>query len=51
MIHCTAAEGQKFQNEIIRVSEIISKLGSNPLKKSKSNEKSQKNSQKGKNKS
>ena len=51
MIHCTAAEGQRFQNEVIRVSEIISKLGSNPLKKSISNEKSPKNSQKGKLKS
>ena len=51
MIHCSAAEGQKFQNEVIRVSEIIAKLGSNPLKKSKSNEKNQKKSQKGKNKS
>ena len=51
MIHCTAAEGQRFQNEVIRVSEIISKLGSNPLKKSISNEKSKKNSQKGKMKS
>jgi hypothetical protein len=50
MIHCSAAEGQKFQKEVIRVSEIITKLGSNPLKKSKSNEKNQKNSQKGKNK-
>jgi len=51
MIHCTAAEGQRFQNEVIRVSEIIAKLGSNPLKKSLSNEKSKNDSQKRKKKS
>ena len=51
MIHCTAAEGQKFQNEIIRVSEIISKLGSNPLKKSIAKKKDEKASNKGKKKS
>jgi len=32
MFHCSAAEGQKFQTEAIRVTEIIEKLGSNPLK-------------------
>ena len=50
MIHCSSAEGQKFQNEVIRVSEIIRKLGSNPLKESLSNEKNEKDSNKGKKK-
>ena len=39
MIHCSAAEGQKFQQEATRISEIIEKLGSNPLKESLSLEK------------
>jgi len=34
MFHCSAAEGQKFQEEVIRVSEIIENLGKNPLKES-----------------
>lgn len=51
MIHCTAAEGQRFQNEVIRVSEIIQKLGSNPLKESLSKKKNEKASNKGKKKS
>ena len=32
MFHCTAAEGQRFQEEIIRISNIIESLGKNPLK-------------------
>ncbi len=36
IFHCSAAEGQKFQMEAIRISEQIAKLGSNPLKKIKS---------------
>jgi len=32
MFHCSAAEGQKFQDEAIRISETIKVLGSNPLK-------------------
>ncbi len=40
MIHCSAAEGQKFQSEVIRISELIVNLGSNPLKEAiKSNQK------------
>jgi len=39
MFYCTAAEGQRFQNEVTRISEIIKKLGSNPIKKSLSFEK------------
>jgi len=34
MFHCSAAEGQKFQEEVTRVSEIIENLGKNPLKES-----------------
>jgi len=33
MFHCSAAEGQRFQEEVTRVSEIIEDLGKNPLKK------------------
>jgi coenzyme F420-reducing hydrogenase delta subunit len=49
MFHCSAAEGQKFQQEVTRISEIIEKLGSNPLKESLALEKS-KDSIKGKKK-
>ena len=35
MIHCSAAEGQKFQNEATRITEIIKKLDSNPFKQEK----------------
>lgn len=34
MFHCSAAEGQKFQEEVTRVSEIIERLGKNPIKES-----------------
>ena len=30
--YCTAAEGQKFQQEAIKFDKIIQKLGPNPLK-------------------
>ncbi len=50
MFHCSSAEGQRFQNEVIRISEIIEKLGSNPLRKSLTLEKEIKNSKKGKKK-
>ena len=49
MFHCSAAEGQKFQEEAIRISEIIQNLGHNPLKdliSSKKEEKESKNTQK-----
>ena len=49
MIHCSAAEGQKFQEEATRISETIQNLGSNPLKDSitsKKEEKESKNTQK-----
>ena len=32
MFHCSAAEGQRFQEEVTRISNIIEKLGKNPLK-------------------
>jgi coenzyme F420-reducing hydrogenase delta subunit len=34
MFSCSAAEGQKFQEEVIRVTEIIEDLGTNPIKES-----------------
>jgi len=37
MFHCSAAEGQKFQNEATRITEIIQKLGSSPFKQGKNN--------------
>ena len=40
MFHCSAAEGQKFQIEATRISELIQDLGDNPIKESiKSNKK------------
>jgi hypothetical protein len=40
MFNCSAAEGQKFQNEVSRISELIADLGSNPIKEAiKSNQK------------
>lgn len=38
MFHCSAAEGQRFQEEVTRVSEIIENLGKNPLKDGLSSE-------------
>jgi F420-non-reducing hydrogenase iron-sulfur subunit len=32
MFYCSAAEGQRFQEEVTRISNQISKLGSNPFK-------------------
>ena len=37
MFHCSAAEGQKFQQEVTRISEVIENLGNNPVKQSDSN--------------
>ena len=34
MFSCSAAEGQKFQEEVTRVSGIIENLGTNPIKES-----------------
>ena len=48
MFHCSAAEGQIFQNEVIRISEIIENLGSNPLKESLSSHPETKDSEKDK---
>lgn len=46
MFHCSAAEGQKFQEEATRISETIQKLGSNPLKDSITSKKEEKESKK-----
>jgi heterodisulfide reductase subunit A len=32
MFYCSAAEGQRFQKEVTRISNQISELGSNPFK-------------------
>jgi coenzyme F420-reducing hydrogenase delta subunit len=45
MFHCSAAEGQRFQQEVTRISEEIEKLGNSPFKESK-----EKDSNKGKKK-
>jgi len=39
IFHCSAAEGQKFQNEATRISEQIAELGSNPIKEILTSEK------------
>ena len=44
MFHCSAAEGQRFQEEATRISETIKKLGSNPLKGSNTSKKEEKES-------
>ena len=46
MFRCSAAEGQKFQIEATRISELIENLGSNPIKKSIKSEKKSKDSKK-----
>jgi coenzyme F420-reducing hydrogenase delta subunit len=45
MFHCSAAEGQRFQEEVTRISESIKNLGSNPLKSSNKEEKKPKKSE------
>lgn len=50
MFYCSAAEGQRFQEEVTRISEKIEKLGSNPLKEKPDSEKESKASSKGKKK-
>jgi coenzyme F420-reducing hydrogenase delta subunit len=44
MFHCSAAEGQRFQQEVTRISETIKNLGSNPLKDSETSKKEGKES-------
>ncbi len=34
MFNCSAAEGQRFQEEVTRVSGVIENLGTNPIKES-----------------
>ncbi len=36
MFHCSAAEGQRFQQEVTRISEVIENLGNNPTRLSDS---------------
>ena len=44
MFHCSAAEGQRFQEEIIRISNIIANLGRNPLEENDASNKDNKRS-------
>ena len=39
MFHCSAAEGQRFQNEVTRISNLIEDLGNNPLKEAQAKQK------------
>ena len=34
MFHCSAAEGQRFQEEATRITKLIEHLGNNPIKDS-----------------
>jgi coenzyme F420-reducing hydrogenase delta subunit len=45
IFNCSAAEGQKFQNEATRISEQIADLGSNPIKENLKSEKEKKSSE------
>ena len=44
MFHCSAAEGQRFQEEVTRISNIIEDLGKNPLKENDASNKKGKRS-------
>lgn len=44
MFHCSAAEGQRFQEEVTRISNIIENLGRNPLKENGASNKDSKRS-------
>jgi coenzyme F420-reducing hydrogenase delta subunit len=44
LFSCSAAEGQKFQEEVTRISKIIEDLGSNPIKESIKADKQEKDS-------
>ena len=46
MFSCSAAEGQRFQEEVTRVSGIIENLGTNPIKVSLMKEAEKKDSEK-----
>jgi coenzyme F420-reducing hydrogenase delta subunit len=39
IFYCSAAEGQRFQEEVTRISAIIEKLGKNPFKEVPSSKK------------
>ena len=36
MFHCSASEGQRFQQEVTRISEVIENLGNNPVRQTDS---------------
>ena len=44
MFHCSSAEGQRFQEEVTRISNIIENLGKNPLKETLSSSNQDKSS-------
>ena len=46
VFHCSSAEGQRFQEEVTRISNIIEDLGSNPLKETSASNKKVKVSKK-----
>ena len=50
IFHCSAAEGQKFQIEATRISELIGNLGDNPIKDSIKSDKKEKSLQESKKK-
>ena len=50
IFNCSAAEGQRFQEEVIKVSKIIENLGSNPTKESLSKSNDDKSAPRGKKK-
>jgi len=50
LFHCSAAEGQRFQQEATRISEEIQNLGSNPLKNPETSNKEGSDSKKSSNK-
>ena len=50
MFHCSAAEGQKFQDEATRISELIKNLGINPIKETLKSDKTEKTTEEKNNK-
>ena len=44
LFHCSAAEGQKFQIEATRISELIAGLGANPIKENLASKEKEKSS-------
>jgi coenzyme F420-reducing hydrogenase delta subunit len=46
MFYCSAAEGQRFQQEVSRISDNIKALGTNPLKQTANKSKRKKDAKK-----